>query len=96
MEARDAAFFADTFFADTFFAGALLAEVFFVAVFLATFFVVLRALPLRLPLADLSEQLVAVAENLTANDPAALREASERYAADALLARDGRAWHSLG
>ncbi|WP_415755081.1 DUF2066 domain-containing protein [Pseudomonas leptonychotis] len=45
-----------------------------------------RGLPLRLPLADLSEQLVAVPENLTANDPAALRDASERYAADALLA----------
>jgi hypothetical protein len=45
-----------------------------------------RGLPLRLPLADLPEQLVAVPENLTSNDPAALREASERYAADALLA----------
>lgn len=45
-----------------------------------------RGLPLRLPLADLSEQLIAVPENLTANDPTALREASERYAADALLA----------
>ncbi|MDX1299996.1 MAG: DUF2066 domain-containing protein [Pseudomonas sp.] len=45
-----------------------------------------RGLPLRLPLADLSEQLLAVPENLTANDPAALREASERYAADAVLA----------
>lgn len=45
-----------------------------------------RGLPLRLPLADLAEQLVAVPENLTANDPVALREASERYAADALLA----------
>lgn len=45
-----------------------------------------RGLPLRLPLADLTEQLVAVPENLTADEPAALREASERYAADALLA----------
>lgn len=45
-----------------------------------------RGLPLRLPLADLSEQLLAVPENLASNDPAALREASERYAADALLA----------
>lgn len=45
-----------------------------------------RGLPLRLPLADLSEQLVGVAENLTVNYPQALREASERYAADALLA----------
>jgi hypothetical protein len=45
-----------------------------------------RGLPLRLPIADLPEQLVAVPENLTSNDPTALREASERYAADALLA----------
>lgn len=45
-----------------------------------------RGLPLRLPLADLPEQLLAVPENLTTNEPAALREASERYAADALLA----------
>lgn len=44
-----------------------------------------RGLPLRLPLADLSEQLVATSENLGANDPQALREASERYGADALL-----------
>ena len=42
--------------------------------------------PLRLPLADLNEQLVGTSENLSANDPAALRTASERYAADALLA----------
>lgn len=45
-----------------------------------------RGLPLRLPLADLNEQLVGTPENLSANDPAALRSASERYAADALLA----------
>lgn len=45
-----------------------------------------RGLPLRLPLADLGEQLVATPESLTANDPQALREASERYGADALLA----------
>jgi hypothetical protein len=45
-----------------------------------------RGLPLRLPLADLPEQLVAVPENLIADEPGALREASERYAADALLA----------
>ncbi|WP_165679995.1 DUF2066 domain-containing protein [Metapseudomonas otitidis] len=45
-----------------------------------------RGLPLRLPLADLSEQLAATPENLTAADPAALRPASERYGADALLA----------
>ncbi|HSC83583.1 MAG TPA: DUF2066 domain-containing protein [Pseudomonas sp.] len=44
-----------------------------------------RGLPLRLPLADLSEQLVATPENLGANQPDALRPVSERYAADALL-----------
>ncbi|MDH1265832.1 DUF2066 domain-containing protein [Pseudomonas sp. GD03944] len=49
-----------------------------------------RGLPLRLPLGDLSEQLVATAENLSATDPAALRSASERYAADALLAVQAR------
>lgn len=45
-----------------------------------------RGLPLRLPLADLGEQLLASGEELLASDPQALREASERYAADALLA----------
>ncbi len=45
-----------------------------------------RGLPLRLPLADLQEQLVATPDNLGASQPDALREASERYAADALLA----------
>lgn len=45
-----------------------------------------RGLPLRLPLADLSEQLLATADNLGADQPKALQEASERYAADALLA----------
>ncbi|MBC7210685.1 MAG: DUF2066 domain-containing protein, partial [Pseudomonas sp.] len=45
-----------------------------------------RGLPLRLPLADLQEQLVANAKLLEGNDPAPLREASERYGADALLA----------
>lgn len=49
-----------------------------------------RGLPLRLPIADLSEQLLAVPENLGASDPVALREASERYAADALLAVQAR------
>jgi len=49
-----------------------------------------RGLPLRLPLADLSEQLVATPENITADDPSALRSASERYAADALLAVQAR------
>lgn len=45
-----------------------------------------RGLPLRLPLADLSEQLVATKEALGAKDPGELRSASERYGADALLA----------
>ncbi|RWU21873.1 DUF2066 domain-containing protein [Pseudomonas alkylphenolica] len=45
-----------------------------------------RGLPLRLPLADLDEQLVATAKNLEGTDPAPLRGASERYGADALLA----------
>lgn len=45
-----------------------------------------RGLPLRLPLADLEEQLAATPENLAASQPDALQPASERYAADALLA----------
>ncbi|WP_312936604.1 DUF2066 domain-containing protein [Pseudomonas sp.] len=45
-----------------------------------------RGLPLRLPLGDLQEQLVADAKQLEAKQPAALREASERYGANALLA----------
>lgn len=45
-----------------------------------------RGLPLWLPIADLNEQLLATAENLGATEPEALRDASERYAADALLA----------
>jgi len=45
-----------------------------------------RGLALHLPLADLSEQIVATAPNLEGSDPAPLRDASERYAADALLA----------
>ncbi|WP_439887947.1 DUF2066 domain-containing protein [Pseudomonas sp. MBLB4123] len=49
-----------------------------------------RGLPLRLPLADLSEQLLATPDSLGANDPEALRSASERYAADALLAVQAR------
>lgn len=49
-----------------------------------------RGLPLRLPLADLQEQLLATPENLAANQPDALREASQRYAADALLAVQAR------
>ncbi|MBM7059770.1 DUF2066 domain-containing protein [Pseudomonas sp. UL073] len=47
-----------------------------------------RGLPVRLPLADLNEQLVGTPENLTADSPDALRQASERYASDALLAVD--------
>lgn len=57
-----------------------------------------RGLPLRLPLADLSEQLVATGDGLMANDPQALREASERYGADALLAvqatESGGSWQA--
>jgi hypothetical protein len=45
-----------------------------------------RGLPLRLPLADLQEQLVANAKQLEGKDPGPLREASERYGANALLA----------
>ena len=45
-----------------------------------------RGLPLRLPLADLQEQLVANAKQLEGHDPGPLREAAERYGADALLA----------
>ncbi|WP_394561026.1 DUF2066 domain-containing protein [Aquipseudomonas alcaligenes] len=45
-----------------------------------------RGLPVRLPLADLQEQLVATPENLGASQPDALQPASERYGADALLA----------
>ncbi|MBC3209204.1 DUF2066 domain-containing protein [Pseudomonas sp. SWRI111] len=57
-----------------------------------------RGLPLRLPLADLSEQLVATAPVLDGADPATLRSASERYNADALLAvharEDGGQWQA--
>ena len=49
-----------------------------------------RGLPLRLPLADLNEQIVATAPNLESSDPAPLRGASERYNADALLAVHAR------
>ncbi|KFX68656.1 hypothetical protein TMS3_0114215 [Pseudomonas taeanensis MS-3] len=49
-----------------------------------------RGLPLRLPLADLDEQLVATPENLAASEPTGLRAASERYAADALLVVQAR------
>jgi len=45
-----------------------------------------RGLPLRLPLGDLEEQLVANAKNLEGTDPSPLQAASGRYGADALLA----------
>ena len=57
-----------------------------------------RGLPLRLPLGDLEEQLVATAKNLEGNDPSPLQAASERYSADALLAvharEDGGQWQA--
>ena len=49
-----------------------------------------RGLPLRLPMADLSEQQVGTAENINAAQPGALQSASERYGADALLAVDAK------
>ncbi|WP_152221524.1 DUF2066 domain-containing protein [Pseudomonas sp. SCB32] len=49
-----------------------------------------RGLPLRLPIADLSEQQVGTAANLNAAQPDALKSASERYGADALLAVDAK------
>lgn len=49
-----------------------------------------RGLPLRLPLADLEEQLAATPQALGAGDAQALRASSERYAADALLAVHAR------
>ncbi|KPY60716.1 Uncharacterized protein ALO93_05294 [Pseudomonas amygdali pv. sesami] len=45
-----------------------------------------RGLPLRLPLADLSEQGIGDAKTLEGTDAAPLKEASERYGADAILA----------
>ena len=57
-----------------------------------------RGFPLRLPLADLSEQLVATAPNLEGNDSTPLRSASERYGADGLLAvharEEGGSWQA--
>ncbi|MFC5698146.1 DUF2066 domain-containing protein [Pseudomonas sp. GCM10022186] len=47
-----------------------------------------HGLPLRLPLADLNEQLLATPEQLTSATPGALAQASERYGADVLLAVD--------
>lgn len=49
-----------------------------------------RGLPLRLPMADLSEQQIGTVENLTAAQPSALQSASERYGTDALLAVDAK------
>jgi hypothetical protein len=57
-----------------------------------------RGLPLRLPLGDLDEQIVATAPTLEGNDPAPLRAVSQRYAADALLAvhalEEGGQWQA--
>lgn len=57
-----------------------------------------RGLPLRLPLADLSEQLVATPETVAAKDPQALRDVSERYDADGLLTvmakQSGETWQA--
>jgi hypothetical protein len=57
-----------------------------------------RGLPLRLPLADLNEQLVGTAANLEGTDAAPLRPASERYNVDALLAvhahQEGDKWQA--
>ncbi|QXI27281.1 DUF2066 domain-containing protein [Pseudomonas vanderleydeniana] len=57
-----------------------------------------RGLPLRLPMADLEEQLVATAKNLEGSDASPLQAASERYAADALLAvharQNGAQWEA--
>ncbi|MGV8917457.1 MAG: DUF2066 domain-containing protein [Pseudomonas sp.] len=57
-----------------------------------------RGLPLRLPLADLSEQGIGTAKALEGSDPGPLKAASERYGADALLAvhahEDGGQWQA--
>ncbi|NWD50838.1 DUF2066 domain-containing protein [Pseudomonas gingeri] len=57
-----------------------------------------RGLPLRLPLADLDEQIVATAKNLEGSDASPLHAASERYGADALLAvhahQNGAQWEA--
>lgn len=47
-------------------------------------------LPLSLPLADLDEQLLATAQNLSAEQSQVLQAASGRYSADALLAVQAR------
>ncbi len=57
-----------------------------------------RGLPLRLPMADLSEQLAATAETVVAKEPQALREVSERYDTDGLLTvlakQSGETWEA--
>ena len=57
-----------------------------------------RGLPLRLPLADLNEQIVATAKNLEGSDASPLHDVSERYGADALLAvhahEEGGQWQA--
>ena len=57
-----------------------------------------RGLPLRLPLADLSEQLAATAETVAAKEPEVLRDVSERYDADGLLTvlakQSGETWEA--
>lgn len=57
-----------------------------------------RGLPLRLPLADLGEQMLGVAEAAQGEEAQALRDASERYDADALLAvsaiQSGSQWRA--
>ena len=56
-----------------------------------------RGVPLNLPLGDLNEQLLANPETLRGSDAQALQEASERYAADALLAvvaQGGDSWQA--
>lgn len=45
-----------------------------------------RGLPLRLPLADLGEQSIGNAKTLDGNDVTPLKQASERYGSDAILA----------
>lgn len=57
-----------------------------------------RGLPLRLPLADLSEQLVATGDALEKGKVDVLRPISERYSADAILAvhahQEGGQWQA--
>lgn len=57
-----------------------------------------RGLPVKLPMADLEEQLAATAKNLEGTDPAPLQAVSQRYGADGLLAvhavADGDKWQA--